>query len=329
MKTKRLTSSQDDLKTAAEFLRAGEVVGIPTETVYGLAANATDETAVRKVFAAKGRPADNPLIVHVSAADQVDAVATDIPQLARQLFARFSPGPLTIILPKRDLIPAVTSGGLDTIGVRIPSHPVTRALLEVAEIPLAAPSANRSGYPSPTTADHVLRDMEGKIAAVVDGGACQVGVESTVISIAGDVIHILRPGAVTAEMLSEEARVEIDPAVTHALTQNDAPCSPGMKYRHYAPRANVTLLRGTAYAISAYTAATASDPNTYVLFYQENEGATSASSYDASTLFARLRAFDEAGAKQIYVQAPDPEGIGLAVYNRLIRAAGFEVIDVG
>ena len=208
METKLLSNSTADLQEAAHLLKEGNVVGIPTETVYGLAADARNPEAVRQIFAAKGRPADNPLIVHIAKLEELESVAVSVPELALKLAEKFWPGPLTMILPKHPSIPAITSGGLDTVGVRMPSHLVARKLIELSGVPIAAPSANISGYPSPTTAQHVMRDMHGKIAAVVDGGDCCVGVESTVIALEGeDSVRILRPGYVTKEML--EARTDM------------------------------------------------------------------------------------------------------------------------
>ena len=213
METLLLKNNIDDIRHAATLIRDGEVVGIPTETVYGLGADASNEEAVAKVFAAKGRPADNPLIVHL--ADFSDAVkyTSSIPALAYRLAERFCPGPLTMVMPKNERIPMVTSGGLDTVGIRVPSHPVMHSIIVQSGCAIAAPSANRSGYPSPTSAEHVMRDMDGRIAAVVDGGQSEFGVESTVISFDGeDAVRILRPGAVTREMLLEVCgEVVIDP----------------------------------------------------------------------------------------------------------------------
>lgn len=217
METKLLSNSTADLQKAAHLLKEGNVVGIPTETVYGLAADARNPEAVRQIFAAKGRPADNPLIVHIAKLEELESVAVSVPELALKLAEKFWPGPLTMILPKHPSIPAITSGGLDTVGVRMPSHLVARKLIELAGVPIAAPSANISGYPSPTTAQHVMRDMHGKIAAVVDGGDCCVGVESTVIALEReDSVRILRPGYVTKEMLETVVpHVTLDKAILH------------------------------------------------------------------------------------------------------------------
>ena len=231
METKLLSNSTADLQEAAHLLKEGNVVGIPTETVYGLAADARNPEAVRQIFAAKGRPADNPLIVHIAKLEELESVAVSVPELALKLAEKFWPGPLTMILPKHPSIPTITSGGLDTVGVRMPSHLVARKLIELSGVPIAAPSANISGYPSPTTAQHVMRDMHGKIAAVVDGGDCCVGVESTVIALEGeDSVRILRPGYVTKEMLETVVpHVTLDKAILHQLQEGQIVRSPGMK----------------------------------------------------------------------------------------------------
>lgn len=339
METKLLSDSAGDLLIAAELLKNGNVVGIPTETVYGLAADARDPDAVRRVFMAKGRPADNPLIVHIAEISQLEEVASWVPELAYMLAKQFWPGPLTLILPKRDDIPAITSGGLDTVGIRMPSHPVARALIQMAGVPLAAPSANLSGYPSPTKASHVLRDMQGKIAAIVDGGSCEVGVESTVISIETEnSVRILRPGYVTKEMLEEIVpNVALDPAILHQLQEGQAVRSPGMKYRHYSPKAHVVLVEGEWEAFAAMVEAQNSMGNAvYALVFDGEEQKTTVpcltyganAQEEAQQIFSKLRELDDIGACLVYVRAPKPEGVGLAVYNRLIRAAGFEVIQV-
>ena len=337
MDTFLLNDSENDLLKAAELIKNGSVVGLPTETVYGLGADAANEEAVRAIFAAKGRPADNPLIVHL--ADFSDAVkyTSAIPQLAYKLADRFCPGPLTMVLPKNDRIPMVTSGGLDTVGIRIPSHPVMHRIIELSGCPIAAPSANTSGYPSPTTAGHVMRDMQGKIAAIVDGGQSDFGVESTVISFdSEDTVRILRPGAVTREMLLEVCGdVIIDPAILHEVEEGAKVASPGMKYKHYSPKADIIMVESNldeflnvveknygedVYAL-IFDGDTDSCPYRHMTYGSD-------SSQQAHLLFQRLRELDEAGAKKVYVRAPSPEGIGLAVYNRLIRAAGFEVIRI-
>lgn len=338
LETRLLSDCAADLWEAAHLLQTGQVVGIPTETVYGLAADARNPEAVRQIFAAKGRPADNPLIVHIAKMEELEAIAVSIPPLAQKLAERFWPGALTMILPKHSSIPEITSGGLDTVGIRMPSHPVARALITLSGIPIAAPSANISGYPSPTTAQHVMRDMNGKIAAVVDGGACCVGVESTVIALEdAQSVRILRPGFVTEEMLREVVpHVTLDPAILHQLQEGQTVRSPGMKYQHYSPRAHVTMVEGTWAAFGVWLQQYSSQEGVYALVFDGEEaslpvpyltyGATGQE--QAQQIFSKLRELDDIGVKQVFVHAPKPCGIGLAVYNRLIRAAGFEVIRV-
>lgn len=337
METILLSDSDSDIADAAEMIRDGLVVGIPTETVYGLGANALDENAVRSVFSAKGRPADNPLIVHLSDFSHAVNYTESIPELAYKLAERFCPGPLTMVLPKNDSIPMITSGGLDTVGIRVPSHPVMHRIIELSGCPIAAPSANTSGLPSPTTAAHVMSDMNGRIAAVLDGGSSEFGVESTVISFDGDnSVRILRPGAVTREMLLEVCgEVVIDPAILKEVGEGAKVASPGMKYKHYSPKADVIMVEG---GIGDFTRLVSENycDSVYSLIFDGDEenfpfrhltyGADSLQ--QAHLLFQRLRELDEIGAKKVYARAPSKDGVGLAVYNRLIRAAGFEVIRI-
>ena len=337
MDTVLLSDSETDLLKAAELIKSGEIVGIPTETVYGLGADASNEEAVRRVFEAKGRPADNPLIVHLADFSQAEEFTAAIPALAYRLAERFCPGPLTMVLPKNDKIPMITSGGLDTVGIRVPSHPVMHRIIQLSGRPIAAPSANTSGYPSPTSADHVMRDMDGKIAAVVDGGSSEFGVESTVISIEGDnSVRILRPGCVTREMLAEIcSEVVIDHAILHELEAGQKAASPGMKYKHYSPRADIVMVEGKLEDFIGFVGSHNGDGVYSLIFDTDRENYPyrymtygKDSSQQAHQLFQRLRELDDAGAKKVYVRAPSPEGVGLAVYNRLIRAAGFEVIRI-
>ena len=340
METKLLSNSTADLQEAAHLLKEGNVVGIPTETVYGLAADARNPEAVRQIFAAKGRPADNPLIVHIAKLEELESVAVSVPELALKLAAKFWPGPLTMILPKHPSIPTITSGGLDTVGVRMPSHLVARKLIELSGVPIAAPSANISGYPSPTTAQHVMRDMHGKIAAVVDGGDCCVGVESTVIALEReDSVRILRPGYVTKEqmeaVLGEE--VLVNHAILEKLKDGEVARSPGMKYKHYAPKADVTLLEGSFEQFKAYVDAHADQNPSCLCFTGEAEklgvpcveyGREGDGADQAKHIFRSLRALDEQGDAVVYARCPQKDGLSMAVYNRLIRAAAFRVIKL-
>ena len=336
MITKMLTTSEVDLAYAADLIKRGEVVGIPTETVYGLAASAFDETAVAKIFKAKGRPSDNPLIVHISDFGMIHDIAAEIPPLAKELADRFWPGPLTMIMPKSERIPAITSGGLDTVGIRFPSHPAARRLIELCGVPLAAPSANLSGSPSPTTAARVYDDMNGRIPAIIDGGDCIVGVESTVISFESDAVRILRPGGITREMLEKVVpNIIIDRGVLAELSPDTVAPSPGMKYKHYAPKADVRIIKGDIDEYTEYVRKTANDGDFCLLFDPSEAvddipyvccGVTSED--QARGLFECLRRLDELGAKTVYARCPNISGVGLAVYNRILRAAGFCVIDL-
>ncbi len=337
MQTEILTASTEGIARAGELLRCGEVVGIPTETVYGLAADALNPSAVLRIFEAKGRPSDNPLIVHIASLEALDALVEEVPAAAKRLAALWWPGPLTMIFKKAVCVPSVVSGGLDTVAVRLPAHPVARAIIEAAGCPLAAPSANRSGSPSPTTAAHVTADMDGRVAAILDGGASGVGVESTVVDMTRGVPRLLRPGGITPEMLREAVGdVDIDPAVTAMLAVGAVAASPGMKYKHYAPRANVTLIRGSAAAYAAFVNAHAGEGVAAMCFDGEETaltvpyrtyGARDDAAAQARRVFDVLRAWDEEPCvTQVYAACPSSDGLGLAVYNRLLRAAEFEVI---
>ena len=339
--TLRLTDSPGDVARAAELLRAGRLVAIPTETVYGLAADALNGDAVAAIFAAKGRPQDNPLIVHIASYEEWAPLVDAIPAAAQALAAAYWPGPLTMILPRSERIPDEVSAGLDTVAVRMPSHPAARAIIAACGRPLAAPSANRSGSPSPTTAARVLEDMEGRIAAVVDGGPCSVGVESTVVDLSGGRPRLLRPGGVTLPMLEEVAGpVEVDAAVTGRLREGERAASPGMKYKHYAPKARVILVKGSPEAYARFLAARAAEePEGLAALCFDGEaqglslpavayGGREDHAAQARQVFDALRRLDEIGAKKVYAACPAPDGIGLAVYNRLLRAAAFEVIEL-
>lgn len=324
---------------AARLLLAGEVVGIPTETVYGLAANALSETAVRKIFAAKGRPQDNPLISHIASLEMLPMVVRDVPDGAYRLAEAFWPGPLTIILPRARQLAEAVCAGLDTASVRMPSHPAARAVIEAAGVPLAAPSANRSGSPSPTTAADVFADMDGRIPLILDGGACSVGVESTVISLAGKEPVLLRPGYITAEQLEQALGrpVALSHAVLHPLRQGEAAASPGMKYKHYAPKAEVILVKGAFAAYKAYIAAHRAAGAYALCFSGEEEaldcpcvtyGRADSPEEQARELFSALRKLDARGAQIAYAHCPAQQGVAMAVYNRLLRAAAFRVVEV-
>ncbi len=339
METKivKITDGEDrKLLEMGEIIRKGGLVAFPTETVYGLGANAFDEKAVLSVFEAKNRPADNPLIVHLSDISELERVAEDIPDAAYRLFERFSPGPLTIILKRKSTVPYKVTAGLETVAVRIPSHPVARGLIKAAGVPIAAPSSNLSGRPSPTRAEHVIADMTGRIPAIIDGGECSVGLESTVIELAFGKINLLRPGGITKADLEKVIKdVAVDKHVTEMVSEGEAPRSPGMKYKHYAPDAEVVVIAGeknaTAKKIKALLAKDSKKPlgvmcydgftfdaETVIYMGQSNKDY-------ANRLFDALRQLDILGVKKVFAQFEEDEDYGLAVRNRLFKAAGGRV----
>ena len=330
---------QSAIEKAGEILKNGGLAAFPTETVYGLGGNALDAKASEKIYAAKGRPSDNPLIVHIADFDQIYDLCPAVPPQAKLLADAVWPGPLTMIVPKGDCIPDEVSCGLDTVGIRLPSHPMARALIRESGVPLAAPSANTSGRPSTTTAAHVMHDMDGKIAAVLDGGACGVGVESTVITLALERPRLLRPGGITLEQLrSVLGEVDVDRALYEKIGDDVKVSAPGMKYRHYAPKAPVTVVRGNPQDTAKYIAAHIGD-STGVLCFDEYKnmfpncivecfGSKDDLGAQAREVFDRLRAFDDTSVTQIWAQCPSDEGLGLAVANRIKKAAGFSVVEV-
>ena len=326
------------IQQAAAILRHGGLLGIPTETVYGLGANALEETAVLHIFEAKGRPQDNPLILHVPGADWLELYCHDIPPVAYTLAERFWPGPLTMILPRRDIVPLRTTGGLETVGVRCPNHPMTLAIIREAGIPVAAPSGNTSGRPSPTTAQHMLEDMDGKINGIVDGGPCSVGVESTIIDLTVTPPRLLRPGGLPLEALEAVlGTVTVDKAVRQKLADGEQAKAPGMKYRHYAPKAPVTVITGTPGASAAYIAAHLTKHSGVICFDEyaplfeghtiHRLGPAGDKLAQAQHVFDALRTFDGTDVTEIFAQCPDEGGLGLAVGNRLKKAAGFHVVE--
>ena len=343
MKTVLSPVTPEALADAGELIRAGQLVGFPTETVYGLGANALDEAAVGRVFEAKGRPGDNPLIVHISDLGQLPPlIAVEPGETARKLMAAYWPGPMTLIFPKSDRVPLAVTAGLDTVAVRFPAHPAAQALIDAARRPIAAPSANRSGRPSPTTAAHVLEDMDGRIPLILDGGPCEVGLESTVIDLTGDVPRILRPGGVTKEMLEAAAGgAAVDPAVLRPLREGETARSPGMKYRHYAPKGELTIVEGGEDAVirrvrGLYDAALREGHRPLILALDGHIPAygdrrTLSLGPDAAgmahAMFARLRDADALGADALFSEAVPLDGVGLAVMNRLGRAAAFRVVN--
>lgn len=329
--------SYDVLCKASELLKRGELVAIPTETVYGLGANAYDKDACLRIFKAKGRPGDNPLIVHIAKPEDAENIAYTN-SLYYKLADKLMPGPLTIILPKKDAIPKEVTAGLDSVAIRCPAHPVANELIRIAGIPVAAPSANSSGKPSPTTAWHVYDDMAGKIPLILDGGACDVGVESTVIKITDDEIILLRPGAVTVEMLREYCdNVSVAAAVKEELKANDTPLSPGMKYKHYAPRASLYLVDDRYIDFVSFAKEKQASENCAIMCYNdeidklENKFLLPVGDRDdiknqTKKLFILLREADKLGVDTIYAHLPSDEGESLAIYNRMIRACAHRVL---
>lgn len=337
MKTSYLSAAR--IAPAAEILRRGGLLGIPTETVYGLGANGLDEEAVRNIFRAKGRPQDNPLILHIPSADWLGRYCEDIPPSAYELARRFWPGPLTMVLKRKPIVPDVVTAGLDTVGMRCPDHKVCRAIIAKADLPVAAPSGNTSGRPSPTTAQHMLEDMDGKIDGIVDGGACSVGVESTIIDLTLEPPRLLRPGGVTLEQLREVlGAVEVDEAVKRLLTEGEKPRAPGMKYRHYAPKAPVTVVKGEPLHSAEHIALHAGKGSGIICFDEYASlfpgqavkviGPAADKSEQARRLFDALRYFDGTDVTEIWAQCPDEAGLGLAISNRLGKAAGFHIVEI-
>ena len=329
---------EDKISAAAKILREGGLVAIPTETVYGLGANGLDPNAVNRIFEAKGRPQDNPLILHVTGAQWLPRYCRDIPPIAYVLARKFWPGPLTMILKRSPVVPDETTAGLDTVAVRCPNHPVTLSIIREAGIPIAAPSANTSGRPSCTTAQDVLEDMDGKIEGVVDGGACTVGVESTILDLTCEPPRLLRPGGLPLEDLERLiGHIDVDKAVTGKLEEGEKPKAPGMKYRHYAPKAPVTVVTGSPEASAAEITRRVSPTSgvicfdEYVHMFPEQEvhalGPAADKLTQAQRVFDALRTFDGSAVTGVYAQCPDNRGLGLAIGNRLKKAAGFHIIE--
>jgi len=349
------------LAPAVAVLKSNGTVVMPTETVYGLAANALSEEAIAKIYKAKGRPSDNPLIVHISNVTMLDLLVKDITETAQKLMAVFWPGPLTLIFNKKDIVPDCTTGGLDTVAIRLPSHKVARMLIECSDMPIAAPSANLSGKPSPTTAAHVKRDLMGRVDCMILGDSSEVGLESTVVDVTGDVPMILRPGAITKEMIAEVVGTcEVDPAMAQEDTAL-APKSPGMKYKHYAPEAEVTVLMGDTAAVIKYMVSLiemqkkTKEKMGLLLFEEDYEvlmrylasmggdalgvpieksvffckqGSKRDLTIFAKQLFNDLRACDDMNCQKVFVHGVLEEGIGSAIMNRLKKAAENRIIYV-
>jgi L-threonylcarbamoyladenylate synthase len=330
------TEYERAVKRAAELIQAGEIVAFPTETVYGLGADAMDPRAVAKIFQAKGRPSDNPLIVHISETGQAGILARDIPPLAKRLMEAFWPGPFTAVLDKQAAVPDCVTGGLDTVAVRMPSNMVARDIILSSGRLIAAPSANLSGKPSPTAAGHVAEDFWGRIPLIIDGGPCAVGVESTVCDVRGDVPVILRPGGVTPGMIKKIAGdVRVHPAVLGELKEEAAP-SPGMKYKHYAPKAEIVVVCGQKLDIAKKINAMYYDKKKKCAIMCTHENISfyrgknvidlgPGNTEGAKNLFACLRRIDEMGLEKVFFHAVESDEMGLALMNRMIRAAGHNI----
>lgn len=339
IKTVLRPADEAGIDQAAQLLRRGEIFALPTETVYGIAADARQGAAVRKIFEAKGRPQDNPLIVHVAGPEMLPGLVAEIPERAQLLISAFCPGPLTIIMPRGPEVADECCAGLDTVGIRMPSHPVAREVIRRSGCAFAAPSANLSGRPSPTNAQDVLADMDGRLPLILDGGECAVGVESTVVSVVGPKPTLFRPGHITLEDLERALgeEVEVSAAILEKLPEGAVVRSPGMKYKHYAPKADITILDGSFEQFRAYVQAYA-DQNPSCLCFtgeasqlgvpcveygREGDGAD-----QAKHLFRSLRALDEQGDGVVYARCPGRDGLSMAVYNRLVRAAAFRVVQL-
>lgn len=343
MITQVLKPTEEAICQAARILQQGGLVGMPTETVYGLAANALDEAAVHSIFTAKGRPSDNPLIVHVACIEDAEPLC-EISGDSRRLMERFCPGPLTVIMPRKPCVPDVVTAGLDTVAIRIPSHPVAQELLKACRLPIAAPSANTSGKPSPTTAQHVFHDLNGKLPLILDGGESQVGLESTVISMAGDVPTVLRPGGITPEMLLEVLpEVRVADSVLRPLREGEKALSPGMMYKHYAPGGTLTMVSGQQpnvekVCLRLYHEARSAGHSVRILAFEEHLpvyaeaealsiGRLSEPETVSHRLFALLREMDDQQIDILFSEILPAEGLGLAIMNRLSRAAAFRTIN--
>lgn len=339
MKTLLLSATAPETAAiAAEIIKKGGLVAIPTETVYGLGADGLNVDAVARIFEAKGRPGDNPLILHVTGADQLPVFCHDIPESAYRLAEKFWPGPLTIVLPANTNVPKRTTGGLSTVAIRCPKSEITREIIRLAGVPIAAPSANISGKPSTTTAEHVLHDHDGKIEAIVDGGPCSVGVESTIVDLTEERPRLLRPGGVTPEQLVEVlGDLVIDKAVTAQIDKDAVVKAPGMKYRHYAPQEPVVIVAGSREKAAAYIHNHFVPGDRVLCFEEELElyrdcnplayGREDDVATLSAGLFGALRILDDPTIHQVYARCPVGGGVAYAVQNRLKKAAAFHIVD--
>ena len=339
MKTLLLSAQAPETASiAADLIQKGELVAIPTETVYGLGANGLDEEAVAKIFQAKGRPQDNPLILHICGPEQIELFCHHIPQSAYDLADAFWPGPLPLVLPARDVVPRRTTGGLDTVAVRCPDNAVTREIIRLSGVPIAAPSANISGKPSTTTAQHVLHDHDGKIAAIVDGGPCRVGVESTIVDLTEERPRLLRPGGIGPEhLLTVLGDLVVDKAVTAPIDKDAVVKAPGMKYRHYAPAEPVVIVSGSREKAAQYIHRHFTPGDRVLCFEEElplyadcaplSYGKEADVNTLSAGLFAALRELDDPIIHQVFARCPVGGGVAYAVQNRLRKAAAFHIVD--
>ena len=346
LKIDRQNFKDADLDQAGEIIRNGGLVAFPTETVYGLGGNAYDPEAASRIYAAKGRPSDNPLIVHIADMDGLSEIVADVPDTAKKLADAFWPGPMTLVLKKKPSVPDRTTGGLDTVAVRMPVDEIARTLIRASKVPVAAPSANRSGRPSTTTAAHCIEDLDGRIDMIIDGGSVHIGLESTIVDLTGEIPMLLRPGAITLEMLEGVlGHVEIDPAILGPVAEDVKPKAPGMKYKHYAPKAELTIVSGEQGAVQdkineLVAADTAAGRKVGVIATLESRnayhgqaalkvmGMRNDESTVAHNLFAILREFDDTGVDRIYSEGFEDNGIGRAIMNRLRKAAGYSILEV-
>ena len=336
----------EELEEACRILQKGGLVAFPTETVYGLGGDAMHPEASAKIYAAKGRPSDNPLIVHIADMDALEDIAQSVPEAAVKLADHFWPGPLTMIFPKKEAVPKSTTGGLETVAVRMPSHPVARALIRESGVYIAAPSANTSGRPSPTKAEHVKEDLDGRIDMILDGGAGGIGLESTIVDLSTGVPTILRPGYITGEMLEDVlGEVQVDPAIlSQKMNPNIVAKAPGMKYRHYAPKGQMTIIEGdtgkvvdeinrlvkekTDEGCSVAVIATEETKDAYACANVRSVGSRATEGSIAAGLYDILREMDHIGAEYIYAESFEKDTLGKAIMNRMLKAAAYHVIKV-
>lgn len=339
MDTKLFSTEENEINEAGKIIRNGGLVAFPTETVYGLGASAFDADAAKKIYAAKGRPSDNPLIVHICDKAQIADIAAEIPNAAQIVIDKFMPGPVTIILKKKSVVPDDVTAGLETVAIRFPAHETAQRLIAAAGVPIAAPSANLSGKPSPTKAKHVIKDMTGRIDAIIDGGDCNVGVESTIVDFTGERPVILRPGGVTYDDLKAQGiDVEIDKNILQSIAPDEVPKCPGMKYKHYAPNAEVTVVEGEKNAVQKKIKELLNETNGKIagvltMYGADYDNAVILSAGNtnkeyAKNLFSALREFDELGVEVVFAEFSEKDGYGLAVKNRLYKAAAQRVIHV-